>query len=524
MLAANNSIGVVGVSPGALSLYAVKVFDGASCGWSYSSDLVDAAKRCEAAGANIINMSLGGSIRSRTEDRAFKQLYENSNILSVAAAGNDGNTRNSYPASYDSVISVAAVDSNKVIADFSQQNSAVELAAPGVGVKSTVPWFSDNSITVSTTTYQANHIANSGHTLDGRPLVKNMINGGLCDSADVDSTVWNGKIVICERGSISFFEKGSNVVNSGGLGAVIFNNAEGNFLGTLGDGNSLAIPMITLSQTDGQDLLAYVAANPLEQGNLASVFDPEGSGYEAWDGTSMATPHVSAVAGLVWSSDSSKTNAEIRSTLIAGAEDLGDPGKDNAYGYGLVQASAAWQILGGGSGSNNNQVPVASFTYDCPDLDCSFNAATSTDPDGTIENYSWNFGDNAVTSGLLVNHTYQSAGIYEVTLTVTDDKGEIGVDSKTVSVIDPSDVSPPVISNVQSEKTKGNKFRITWTTDEPATSSVILACCGEFSNYTLVTQHSIEFLGSKGETYNYNVKSSDAAGNTSIDGPYVHQN
>ncbi|MCB1986547.1 MAG: S8 family serine peptidase [Burkholderiales bacterium] len=524
MLAANNNIGVVGVSPGALSLYAVKVFDGESCGWSYSSDLVDAAKRCQAAGASVINMSLGGSLRSRTEDRAFKQLYENSNILSVAAAGNDGNTRYSYPASYGSVISVAAVDSNKVIAEFSQQNSAVELAAPGVGVNSTVPWLSDNSVTVGSITYQGNHMANSGYTSDGSPLVKRLIDGGLCEMADVDPATWKGSIVICERGGISFFDKGLNVFDAGGSGAVIYNNTKGNFAGTLGDGNSLTIPMITLSQSDGQNLLAYITANPLEQGSLVGVFDSDGSGYEAWNGTSMATPHVSAVAGLVWSADTSKTNAEIRNALIASAEDLGDPGKDNAYGYGLVQALVAWHILGGGSGSDNNQAPVASFTYDCPDLDCTFNAATSVDPDGTIENYSWNFGDSAVSSGLVANHTYQSAGIYEVTLTVTDDKGEIGVDSKTVSAIDPSDVSPPIISNVQSGKTKGNKFRITWTTDEPASSGVILACCGEYSNDALAMQHSMEFMGSKGETYNFTVRSSDAAGNTSLDGPYVHQN
>ena len=53
--------------------------------------------------------------------------------------GNDGNTNKSYPASYDAVMSVAAVDEDKNIADFSQQNDQVDIAAPGVKILSTVP-------------------------------------------------------------------------------------------------------------------------------------------------------------------------------------------------------------------------------------------------------------------------------------------------------------------------------------------------------------------------------------------------
>ncbi len=58
--AANNNLGVIGVSPGKVSLHIVKVF-GDDCAWSYSSTLVDAAQRCQAAGAKVISMSLGGA-------------------------------------------------------------------------------------------------------------------------------------------------------------------------------------------------------------------------------------------------------------------------------------------------------------------------------------------------------------------------------------------------------------------------------------------------------------------------------
>ena len=62
----------------------------------------------------------------------------------------------------------------------------------------------------------------------------------------------------------------------------------------------------------------------------------------------MATPHVSAVAALIWSWNPSLTNVQIREAMQLTALDLGDPGRDVYYGYGLVQAYDAWKYLGGG--------------------------------------------------------------------------------------------------------------------------------------------------------------------------------
>ena len=59
------------------------------------------------------------------------QKHYQDGMLLIAAAGNGGNTAKSYPASYDSVISVAAVDSEGDHVSFSQINDQVELAAPG---------------------------------------------------------------------------------------------------------------------------------------------------------------------------------------------------------------------------------------------------------------------------------------------------------------------------------------------------------------------------------------------------------
>lgn len=331
-----NGKGVVGVSPaGKVSIYAVKVFDGANCGWAYSSDLIDAAQKCQAAGAKIISMSLGGSGSSTAESTAFQSLHD-AGILSIAAAGNAGTSAMSYPASYDSVMSVAAVDSTKTVASFSQFNSQVEIAAPGVGVLSTVPFITATVIAGGANYGFASAITN---TMQGA-VSGQIVNGGLCDSVGS----WTGKVVMCQRGNISFYQKVVNVQSGGGAAAIIYNNVDGGANFTLGTGNTSTIPAIAMIKSDGEDIVA----NRLGQtADVSTVPNNNASGYAYYDGTSMATPHVSAVAALVWSTNPSATPDMVRNALDSTAEDLGTAGRDNYYGYGLVNALAAADALSG---------------------------------------------------------------------------------------------------------------------------------------------------------------------------------
>ena len=69
--------------------------------------------------------------------------------------------------------------------------------------------------------------------------------------------------------------------------------------------------------------------------------------YALFNGTSMATPHVSAVAALVWSHYPNCTAAQMRSTLQKSAQDLGAAGRDDQFGFGLVQAKAALDRIAG---------------------------------------------------------------------------------------------------------------------------------------------------------------------------------
>lgn len=207
----NNDLGVIGVNPGGnLNIHMVKVFDSSGL-WAYGSDLAIAVDQCAASGAKVISMSLGGGLPSAVEEAAFENAAANG-ILSIAAAGNSGNSILSYPASYDSVMSVAAVDSNGDRASFSQFNEQVEISAPGVGVLSTLP----------------------------------------------------------------------------------------------------------------------------------------GNTYAAWDGTSMATPHVAGVAALVWSHYPTCTRAEIRQAINKSAEDRGSELRDDLYGNGIIKAKDMFDMLANG--------------------------------------------------------------------------------------------------------------------------------------------------------------------------------
>ncbi len=343
--AVNNTAGVVGVSPGKVSLHIVKVFDGETCGWSYASTLIDAANKCETAGARIISMSLGGGRASRTEEIGFNTLDSNG-LLSIAAAGNDGNTTLSYPASYASVMSVAATDINNVVADFSQKNAAVDIAAPGVGTLSTYP-FRDASMSVGSNSFIVSAMEGSVQsTASGA-----MVNGGRCLSAGS----WAGKVVLCERGDISFVDKVNAVTAGGGVAAVVYNNAPGGFGGTLGTGVTSTIPAISMTQEDGQ---ALVAGSLGMTANVSTIFESNASAYAFLDGTSMATPHVSGAAAVVWSANPAATNAQVRDALYSTALDLGAAGRDNSYGNGLVQTFAATEaLLGGGGGTTPIAAP-----------------------------------------------------------------------------------------------------------------------------------------------------------------------
>ncbi|MEA1997042.1 MAG: PKD domain-containing protein [Gemmatimonadota bacterium] len=93
-----------------------------------------------------------------------------------------------------------------------------------------------------------------------------------------------------------------------------------------------------------------------------------------------------------------------------------------------------------------NQPPVASFSLKPQSgllpLTVNFNAAGSNDPDGPIVLYEWDFGDGSTAQGVTAEYTYENAGAYTVSLTVTDKKGLTAKTTGTVNVTAPPPPNP----------------------------------------------------------------------------------
>lgn len=131
----NNSIGIAGVSWGA-RIMPVKVLNSAGNG-SYAN-AAEGIIWATDHGAQIVNLSLGGSTSSSTLEDAINYAYNNG-VLVVAAAGNTGGTPVLYPARYSHVIAVAATDSLDHRIASSSYGPEIDLSAPGASIYSTVP-------------------------------------------------------------------------------------------------------------------------------------------------------------------------------------------------------------------------------------------------------------------------------------------------------------------------------------------------------------------------------------------------
>ena len=81
-----------------------------------------------------------------------------------------------------------------------------------------------------------------------------------------------------------------------------------------------------------------------------------------------------------------------------------------------------------------NQLPTAAFEVSPTGLTATADAGASADPDGSIVSYQWAWGDDTTSEGQVASHLYGAAGSYDVTLTVTDDRGGIATISHQVEV------------------------------------------------------------------------------------------
>lgn len=327
--ATDNGEGVVGVAPEA-EIYSLRVFD-ENAEYTNASALIEAIDWAIANGIRVLNMSLGGPESSLLEREAFDRAAENG-VLVFASTGNDGRRLTNYPAAYEGAIGVGAVDSTLARATFSTFGSSVKIVGPGVGVLSTFP--------VDSGSFPL--ITGSGIPGIAADLMQNSPTGRVsapyvfCSfgrPGEFPASV-SGKIALIERGELTFAEKAKNAKAAGAIAVIVYNNIPGAFSGTLGD-EPFAWPVsVSITQEEGEALVAAAGA-----GSAITIDFVEG--YEFLQGTSMSCPHVAGVAALVWSLRPEAPAAEVRDALLKSATDLGAPGWDEMFGFGEVNAFAA---------------------------------------------------------------------------------------------------------------------------------------------------------------------------------------
>jgi thermitase len=185
--------------------------------------------------------------------------------------------------------------------------------------------------------------------------------------------------------------------------------------------------------------------------------------YNWLSGTSMASPIVAGAAALVF--DSIGGDPIVRSTSLR--DDVINAILNNADHTGaLGQNMLAWTqhgrlnlyaALGGGS---QNTLPTAAFTYTTSGLTVDF-TDQSTDSDGSVVAWNWNFGDGNASTAQNPSHTYTDGGTYTVILTVTDN--ETASDSVFQDVTVSSGSTDPTLT-VTGYKVKGRqKADLTWS-------------------------------------------------------------
>lgn len=116
------------------------------------------------------------------------------------------------------------------------------------------------------------------------------------------------------------------------------------------------------------------------------------------------------------------------------------------------------QVPVGDQQTGGNQPPVAEFSASCQGFSCQFSAEASTDPEGPISGYHWQFGDGISASGLLTSHQYQRTGRVKVDLTVTDPQGASAAKSRELVISDPAFV--PLVAGQAQTGLAGDKDQL----------------------------------------------------------------
>jgi thermitase len=305
--------------------------------------------------------------------------------------------------------------------------------------------------------------------------------GGLCEDDDIAEAILYAAaagyhvINMSLAGTLPSMTL-ENAVNSAWNDGLVLVAGAGNEYGTTKHYPAAYANVIGVAATDYYDNLASFSTFSIDSDDWVSVAapghivfsavpaelcglapdDPLGC-YDWKSGTSMATPIVSGIAAMLWAHLSSPTNVLVRQSLENSADTVGALGQNflSWTQHGRVNLHAALTYQGGG-----NTPPNASFTFAPASLSVTF-TDQSTDTDGNVVSWDWNFGDGNSATAQNPNHAYTTAGTYAVTLTVTDDDGATDATTQNVTVMD---TPGNIVLTASGYKVKGlQKADLAWT-------------------------------------------------------------
>jgi subtilisin len=363
--ALQNGTGVVGVAPQA-TLHAVQVLDDRGSG--YTSDICQGLEWCADHGIDVASMSFGGD--HTTALRGACQAAQSAGVILVAASGNGYGAAVLYPAAYDSVIAVSATDSGDNLASFSNIGPQIELAAPGVSIKST--YAGGGYATMGGTSMACPHVAGA---------VALALAGGVSNPR---SRLQDTAVDLGVPGRDTRFGYGR--VDAAKATGTADEAPVARFVGSPTSGTA----PLTVSFTDQSTGTVTSWSWTFGDGGSSSLRNPS---------------HRYTSAGTY----------TVRLTVS------GPKGSDTETLDGYITVGTV-------------QAPVAQFAGSPTSGDAPLTVSFTDQSTGTINNWSWNFGDGGTSTQASPSHQYTSAGTYTVSLTVSGPGGS-DTESKTGYVI-----------------------------------------------------------------------------------------